>query len=66
MKPDCIVMRHVSSGEPNFVSPPTSILPVINAGDGFTHENTLTQELLDGADSISRPARQLWKELNNH
>jgi aspartate carbamoyltransferase catalytic subunit len=44
MKPDCIVMRHGSSGAPDFVARNLS-LPVINAGDG-THEHP-TQALLD-------------------
>jgi aspartate carbamoyltransferase catalytic subunit len=44
MKPDCIVMRHSSSGAPNFVARNLP-LPVINAGDG-THEHP-TQALLD-------------------
>ena len=44
MKPDCIVMRHSSSGAPDFVARHLH-LPVINAGDG-THEHP-TQALLD-------------------
>ena len=44
MKPDCIVMRHSSSGAPYFVSRHLEI-PVISAGDG-THEHP-TQALLD-------------------
>jgi aspartate carbamoyltransferase catalytic subunit len=44
MKPDCIVMRHNSSGAPDFVARNLA-LPVINAGDG-THEHP-TQALLD-------------------
>ena len=44
LKPDCIVMRHSSSGAPDFVARNLS-LPVINAGDG-THEHP-TQALLD-------------------
>ena len=44
MKPDCIVMRHSSSGAPDFVARRLEI-PVINAGDG-THEHP-TQGLLD-------------------
>jgi aspartate carbamoyltransferase catalytic subunit len=44
MKPDCIVMRHGSSGAPEFVARRLD-LPVINAGDG-THEHP-TQGLLD-------------------
>src|SRR5450755_1401446 len=33
MKPDCLVMRHGSSGAPHFVARHLDI-PVINAGDG--------------------------------
>ncbi len=44
MKPDCIVMRHASSGAPEFVASHLEI-PVINAGDG-AHEHP-TQALLD-------------------
>jgi aspartate carbamoyltransferase catalytic subunit len=44
MKPDCIVMRHSSSGAPHLVADALPI-PVINAGDG-THEHP-TQGLLD-------------------
>src|ERR1700745_2671821 len=44
MKPDCIVMRHSSSGAAAFVARHLGI-PVINAGDG-THEHP-TQALLD-------------------
>ena len=44
MKPDCIVMRHSSSGAADFVAGRLEI-PVINAGDG-THEHP-TQALLD-------------------
>lgn len=44
MKPDCIVMRHSSSGAADFVARHLEI-PVINAGDG-THEHP-TQGLLD-------------------
>jgi len=44
MKPDCIVIRHSSSGAPDFVARRLP-LPVINAGDG-THEHP-TQALLD-------------------
>jgi aspartate carbamoyltransferase catalytic subunit len=44
MKPDCIVMRHASSGAADFVARHLQI-PVINAGDG-THEHP-TQALLD-------------------
>ncbi len=44
MRPDCIVMRHSSSGAADFVARHLDI-PVINAGDG-THEHP-TQGLLD-------------------
>ena len=44
MQPDCIVMRHSSSGSADFVARHLDI-PVINAGDG-THEHP-TQGLLD-------------------
>jgi len=44
MKPDCLVMRHSSSGAPHFVADRIGV-PVINAGDG-THEHP-TQALLD-------------------
>ena len=44
MKPDCLVMRHASSGAPAFVARHLDI-PVINAGDG-THEHP-SQGLLD-------------------
>jgi aspartate carbamoyltransferase catalytic subunit len=44
MKPDCLVMRHASSGAPDFVARQLDI-PVINAGDG-THEHP-SQGLLD-------------------
>ncbi len=44
MKPDCIVMRHNSSGAADFVARHLAV-PVINAGDG-THEHP-TQALLD-------------------
>ena len=44
MRPDCIVMRHSSSGSADFVARHLDI-PVINAGDG-THEHP-TQGLLD-------------------
>ena len=44
MKPDCIVIRHSSSGAPDFIARNLD-LPVINAGDG-THEHP-TQALLD-------------------
>ena len=44
MRPDCIVMRHGSSGAADFVARHLD-MPVINAGDG-THEHP-TQGLLD-------------------
>jgi aspartate carbamoyltransferase catalytic subunit len=44
MKPDCVVMRHASSGACHFVAQHLDI-PVINAGDGW-HEHP-TQALLD-------------------
>jgi aspartate carbamoyltransferase catalytic subunit len=44
MKPDCLVMRHASSGAADFVANHLDI-PVINAGDG-THEHP-SQGLLD-------------------
>jgi len=44
MKPDCLVMRHASSGAADFVAQNLDI-PVINAGDG-THEHP-SQGLLD-------------------
>ena len=44
MKPDCLVMRHASSGASDFVARHLDI-PVINAGDG-THEHP-SQGLLD-------------------
>jgi aspartate carbamoyltransferase catalytic subunit len=44
MKPDCIVMRHKSSGAASFVAGHLQI-PVVNAGDG-AHEHP-TQALLD-------------------
>ena len=44
MKPDCLVMRHSSSGAADFVARHLEI-PVVNAGDG-THEHP-SQGLLD-------------------
>jgi len=44
MKPDCLVMRHASSGACDFVARHLDI-PVVNAGDG-THEHP-SQGLLD-------------------
>ncbi|HEV8385812.1 MAG TPA: aspartate carbamoyltransferase catalytic subunit [Candidatus Acidoferrales bacterium] len=54
MKPDCIVMRHASSGAPHFVQQHLQI-PVINAGDG-THEHP-TQALLDALTILDRKGR---------
>jgi aspartate carbamoyltransferase catalytic subunit len=59
MKPDCIVMRHSSSGAPDFVARNLD-LPVINAGDG-THEHP-TQALLDAL--TIRDKRGTLKGLN--
>ena len=54
MKPDCIVMRHASSGAADFVARHLQ-LPVINAGDG-THEHP-TQGLLDALTIRDRVGR---------
>jgi len=54
MKPDCIVMRHSSSGAAEFVAQRLEI-PVINAGDG-THEHP-TQALLDALTIRDRKGR---------
>jgi aspartate carbamoyltransferase catalytic subunit len=54
MKPDCIVMRHSSSGAPHLVADHLAI-PVINAGDG-THEHP-TQALLDALTIRDRKGR---------
>ncbi len=54
MKPDCIVMRHASSGAPHFVQQRLEI-PLINAGDG-THEHP-TQALLDALTILDRKGR---------
>ena len=51
MKPDCLVMRHASSGAADFVARHLEI-PVINAGDG-THEHP-SQGLLDALTIRSR------------
>src|SRR6202140_3506980 len=59
MKPDCIVMRHSSSGAPDFVARNLD-LPVINAGDG-THEHP-TQALLDAL--TIRDRRGTMENLN--
>ena len=54
MKPDCLVIRHSSSGAPYFVAQHLRI-PVINAGDG-THEHP-TQGLLDALTIRDRRGR---------
>jgi len=54
MKPDCIVLRHGSSGAAHFVAGRLEI-PVINAGDG-THEHP-TQGLLDALTIRDRRGR---------
>jgi aspartate carbamoyltransferase catalytic subunit len=54
MKPDCLVMRHRSSGAAEFVAARVA-LPVINAGDG-THEHP-TQALLDALTIRDRKGR---------
>jgi aspartate carbamoyltransferase catalytic subunit len=54
MKPDCLVMRHSSSGAAHFVAERLAI-PVINAGDG-THEHP-TQALLDALTIRDRRGR---------
>jgi aspartate carbamoyltransferase catalytic subunit len=54
MKPDCLVMRHRSSGAVEFVAPRVAV-PVINAGDG-THEHP-TQALLDALTIRDRKGR---------
>jgi aspartate carbamoyltransferase catalytic subunit len=59
MKPDCIVMRHSSSGAADFVARHLEI-PVINAGDG-THEHP-TQALLDAL--TIRDRRGTMENLN--
>jgi len=53
MKPDCLVMRHASSGSADFVARHLDI-PVINAGDG-THEHP-SQGLLDALTIRNRKA----------
>ena len=45
MKPDCLVMRHASSGAPDFVAHHLDI-PVINAGDGQHEQHE--QQFHDG------------------
>jgi aspartate carbamoyltransferase catalytic subunit len=59
MKPDCIVMRHNSSGAADFVARHLEI-PVVNAGDG-THEHP-TQGLLDAL--TIRDRRGTMENLN--
>src|SRR6202051_2318845 len=59
MKPDCIVMRHSSSGSADFVARHLDI-PIINAGDG-THEHP-TQALLDAL--TIRDRRGTMENLN--
>ncbi len=59
MKPDCIVMRHSSSGAADFVARHLEI-PVVNAGDG-THEHP-TQALLDAL--TIRDRRGTMENLN--
>lgn len=54
MKPDCVVIRHASSGAPHFIAERLAI-PVINAGDG-THEHP-TQALLDALTILDRKGR---------
>jgi aspartate carbamoyltransferase catalytic subunit len=54
MKPDCLVMRHASSGAADFAARHLNI-PVINAGDG-THEHP-SQGLLDALTIRDRLAR---------
>ncbi len=54
MKPDCIVMRHSSSGAAEFVSRQLEI-PIVNAGDG-AHEHP-TQALLDALTIRDRKGR---------
>src|SRR6202790_3720224 len=54
MKPDCLVMRHASSGAPAFVARHLDI-PVINAGDG-THEHP-SQGLLDALTICDRKGK---------
>jgi aspartate carbamoyltransferase catalytic subunit len=59
MKPDCIVMRHSSSGAADFVARHLP-LPIINAGDG-THEHP-SQALLDAL--TIRDRRGTIEDLN--
>jgi aspartate carbamoyltransferase catalytic subunit len=59
MRPDGIVIRHASSGAPEFVAQRLEI-PVINAGDG-THEHP-TQALLDALTIRDRKGKlEGWK-----
>src|SRR6202451_4090293 len=57
MKPDCLVMRHASSGAADFAARHLDI-PVINAGDG-THEHP-SQGLLDALTT-----RDLLEKIDN-
>lgn len=59
MKPDCLVMRHASSGAADFVARHLDI-PVINAGDG-THEHP-SQGLLDAL--TIRDRKESLEKLN--
>jgi aspartate carbamoyltransferase catalytic subunit len=54
MKPDGLVIRHASSGAPEFISKRLGV-PIVNAGDG-THEHP-TQALLDALTIRDRKAR---------
>src|SRR5262245_33181558 len=54
MKPDCLVMRHFSSGAADYVARHLDI-PVVNAGDG-THEHP-SQGLLDALTIRDRKGR---------
>jgi len=54
MKPDCLVMRHASSGAADFVAERLEV-PVVNAGDGM-HEHP-TQALLDALTIRDRKGR---------
>jgi len=54
MKPDCIVMRHASSGAAEFVAQRLEV-PIVNAGDGM-HEHP-TQALLDALTILDRKGR---------
>ena len=54
MKPDGLVIRHASSGAPEFISKRLGV-PIVNAGDG-THEHP-TQALLDALTIRDRKGR---------